>query len=91
MVQIISRKDEHHKKWLGFAEAKIKNMVKRLEMLDSLINNRVNQVLEIRPYPRSYENIKSEAIQEFESQDIYFIGIRVRKGVEIKKENIDLT
>ena len=60
-------------------------------MLDSLINNRVNYVLEIRPYPRSYDNIKSEAIPEFESQDIYFIGIRVRKGVEIKKENIDLT
>lgn len=47
-------------------------------------------MLELRPFARTYD-IKSEVQEEFPCSDVYFIGIRIKNGVEIKKDLIDLT
>lgn len=47
-------------------------------------------MLELRPFAHTYE-IKSEKQQDYPCSDVYFIGIRVKNGVEIRKDLIDLT
>ena len=79
----MSKNEEHHKKWQGFSENKVKRLVKQLEMLDSL---KLGQCLEFRPYPISFK-LQNE---EFPYADAYYIGMRVRGGVLPKKEIIDL-
>ena len=51
-IQVLSKKEEDHKKWQGFSENKVKRLLKQLEMLDSL---KLGQCLEFRPYPISFK------------------------------------
>lgn len=82
-VNILSKNGDDHKKWYGFAEAKIKRLVKNLENLDK----KNGEILEYRPYPASFR-LKNE---EFPHNDAFYIGIRIKGGKIIKKENIDLS
>jgi len=50
-IQILSKQEEDLKKWQGFAESKIKNLLKKLETFDKMRNN---DCLELRPFPKSY-------------------------------------
>jgi hypothetical protein len=83
----VSKDQSHHDKWLGFAESKIKNIVKILEEDRQKIGGRI---LELRTHTRAF-NINTEISDDFACADVYYIGMRVRKNVEIKKELIDLT
>lgn len=48
------------------------------------------RTLELRPWCKSYQ-VQSEMPEGFECSDYYYIGMRIRRGVEIKKENVDLS
>ena len=82
-IQVLAKKDEDHKKWQGFAESKLKRLLKNLENFDKM----VGECLEFRPWPKPY-NLPNE---EFPFNDVYYFGIRVRGGVIPKKGNIDFT
>lgn len=82
-INILSKNGDDHKKWQGFAEAKIKRLVKNLENLDK----KNGEILEYRPYPSSFR-LKNE---EFPYNDAFYIGVRIKGGKIIKKENIDLS
>lgn len=84
-IQVLAKKDEDHKKWQGFAESKLKNLLKHLEKFDEKI---IGQCLELRPWPVNY---RRKDIPEFPYNDIYYIGIRIRGGVIPKKGTIDFT
>lgn len=60
--------------------------MKHVETFDLKINGRT---LELRPWCKSY-CIESELPEGFECSDVFYIGMRVRSGVEIRKENVDL-
>ena len=82
-IQVLAKKDEDHKKWQGFAESKLKRLLKNLENFDKMIG----ECLEFRPWPKPYK-LPNE---EYPFNDVYYFGIRVRGGVIPKKGNIDFT
>ena len=82
-IQVMSKNDEDHKKWQGFSENKVKRLLKGLEILD----NKIGDFLEFRPYPRS-TRLHNE---EYPCTDAYYIGVRIRGGVIPKKEVIELS
>ena len=82
-IQVMSKSEEHHKKWQGFCENKVKRMLKGLEMLDK----KIGDCLEFRPYPKSFA-LDNE---EYPYTDAYYIGMRIRGGVIPKKKIIELT
>ena len=47
-------------------------------------------MLEFRTHAKAYQ-ISSEITEEWPCADVYFIGIRIRYGVEINKDEVDLT
>lgn len=83
-IWVLAKKDEDHKKWQGFAESKIKRLLRNLETFDQ---RRDIDCLEFRPYPKSY-TLKNE---QFPFNDAYYIGVRIRGGVLPKKQVIDLS
>ena len=83
-VQVLARNDDDHKKWQGFAEAMcLKRLVKCLEILDS----KIGECLEFRPWPRPYK-LHNE---EYPYNDVYYIGIRIKGGIIPKKTTIDFS
>ena len=82
-ITVQSTNEDDHKMMQGFSENKVKRLVKNMEMLDK----KVGEFLEFRPYPKSYR-LRNE---EFPYSDAYYIGIRVRGGVVPKKPLVDLT
>jgi hypothetical protein len=82
-ISIMSKNEEDHKKWLGFAESKVKRLMKGLEAYDK----RIGECLEFRPYPRSYKI----ANDQFTICEAFYIGIRVKGGVIPKKKVIDFS
>lgn len=78
---------EDHDRWFGFAESKVKKIVQLLENFDRA---KLQGILELRPHARTY-SIKSEVREDFPVSDVYYIGIRVKNGVEINKDLVDLT
>ena len=49
-IQVMSKNEDDHKKWQGFSENKVKRFVKGMEMLDK----KIGECLEFRPYTQSY-------------------------------------
>jgi len=88
-ITILSTTSDVHEKYLGFAESKIKFLLGDLEKFDKHSNG-PNGALEFRPWPTSYK-IKAEITSQYTVNDVYFIGIRVRAGVEIHKDVYDFT
>lgn len=82
-IQVLSRSEDDHKKMQGFSENKVKRLVKNLEMLDK----KIGEFLEFRPYPKSYR-LQND---EFPYTDAYYIGVRIKGGILPKKDMIDLT
>ena len=82
-IQVMSKNDEDHKKWQGFSENKVRGFMKGLEILD----NKIGDFLEFRPYPRS-TRLHNE---EYPCTDAYYIGVRIRGGVIPRKEVIGLS
>ena len=83
-IQVLAKRDEDHKKWQGFAESKLKQLLKNLEKFDEKI---IGDCLEFRPWPVAYRL----DIPEFPKNDVYYFGIRIRGGVIAKKGTIDFT
>jgi len=71
-ISIYSKSEEHHKKWQGFAESKIKKFLNQLEILGTQLLK--TNFIEYRPWTKSY----SLPTEEFAKNETYFIGFRVR-------------
>lgn len=82
--QILSKDEESHKSWEGFAATKIKHIIKQLTIFDKKING---ECLELRTFPKSYSLFDPV----FPYNEAYYIGIRIKGGVLLKKHTIDLT
>ena len=52
-----------------------------------MLDKKIGEVLEFRPWPRPYNLIN----EEYPFNDVYYIGIRVRGGVIPKKTTIDFS
>ena len=86
MVTLASKTVEDHDRWFGFAETKVKKVVKLIETLDIKI---LQGLLECRRHATTY-NIVSEQDKNFPVSDTYFIGLRIRRNVQITKNTIDI-
>ena len=82
--QILSRDEESHKMWQGLAQTKITGLIEKLTIFDQRING---ECLELRTFPKSY----SLHDPEYPYNEAYYIGIRIKGGVLLKKHTIDLT
>jgi poly(A) polymerase Pap1 len=82
--QILAKDEESYKSWTGFAQTKIKQLIKQLTIFDEKING---DCLELRTFPKSYK-LPNE---EFPFNETYYIGIRIKGGVLLRKHSIDLT
>lgn len=82
-IHVLSKNEDDHKKWLGFAETKVKKLLKNLEMFD----RKIGECLEFRPWPKS-TTLRND---DFPFNDVFYIGMRVKGGCLPKKELIDLT
>lgn len=82
--QILSKDEESHKAWSGFAQTRIKQLIKQLTIFDEKING---DCLELRTFPKGYK-LQND---EFPFSEAYYIGIRIKGGILLKKRTIDLT
>lgn len=86
-MSIVSKSLHDHDHWFGFAETRVKKIVQLLETYDAKI---LHGLIELRPHAQIYK-IQSETSVDYPVSDVYYIGMRIRKDVEIKKDLIDLT
>jgi poly(A) polymerase Pap1 len=71
-IQILSKNEQWHQKWKGYAESKIRRLLQGLERS----NERDLNCLEFRPWPKSYHLIEKKG---FELDETYFFGIRIKQ------------
>lgn len=82
--QILAKDEESYKLWQGFAQTRIKQLIKQLTIFDEKING---DCLELRTFPKSFKL----DLADFPFNEAYYIGIRIKGGVLLKKRTIDLT
>ena len=93
MVSILSVDADHHNKWFGFAESKLRHLITFLQQLKEV---RSGIVLEFRPWSTAYRiestmNRTSANRPQYGVSETYFIGIRVKKNENIESLRVDLT
>ena len=82
-ISIFSQSEEHHKKWTGFIESKIRKLLNQFEKLNEIKGN----CLEFRPWPKPYK-FENEV---YPFNETLFFGIRVKKNESLTQQKIDLT
>jgi poly(A) polymerase len=83
-IWILSKEEDTHEKWSGWAESKMRKFLTWLEKLSI----KSKKCLEFRPWPKTENRLKDD---EFEHSSAHYIGIRIRKVESGVPERIDLT
>ena len=83
-----------HNKWLGFAESKIRHLLNELQSLSDI---KRQFGLEFRPWSKSYRiegtllGEGSDGRLKYTETDSFYIGIRVKKNLQLQPMQIDLS
>ena len=84
-----------HNKWLGFAESKIRHLLNELQSLSDI---KRQFGLEFRPWSKSYRiegtlqpDAGDLARPRYTETDSFYIGIRVKKNLQLQAMQIDLS
>ena len=94
-LSVLSVDADTHNKWLGFSESKIRHLLNELQ---SLSNIKGNFGLEFRPWSKSYRveatlvPVPGEDTRpRYTESDSFYIGIRVKKNINLQHMQIDLS